>query len=199
MGSSGLLAVCQVRFPVLDKQPCSASKCAGLSNKLQLPSPDLATVIDQKETLHCLHGLWMVVGDCHCNKGSTSWNMPSPSFAPSVLCQTMDMKVDQIVALRWEPSAWWDVLPTSLPSLHTLACCSQPSLHHNQQHGTVTLLHVLPFSQVAESPWEALPIGHQFLWYGHCKEAYQERDQPGHFAWYAHFLQPHPWKWFAQA
>ncbi len=49
--------------------------------------------------------------------------------------------------------------------------CSQPSLHHNQQHGTVTLLHVLPFSQVAESPWEALPIGHQFLWYGHCKAA----------------------------
>lgn len=100
MGSSGLLAVCQVRFPVLGKQPCSASKCAGLSNKLQLPSPDLATVIDQKETLHCLHGLWMVVGDCHCNKGSTSWNTPSPSFAPSVLCQTMDMKVDRIVALR---------------------------------------------------------------------------------------------------
>jgi hypothetical protein len=57
MGSSGLLAVCKVRFPVLGKQPCSASKCAGLSNKLQLPSPDLATVIDQKETLHCLHGL----------------------------------------------------------------------------------------------------------------------------------------------
>ncbi len=57
------------------------------------------------------------------------------------------------------------------PIVYKPHTCLQSSFHHNQQHGTMTLLHMLPFSQVVGSPWEALPIGHQFMWYGHLKEA----------------------------